>query len=79
MNMEVSIHLATKYIDELLSNYGFDLVGRGYVPFETTDIAAGSWSISANYTLPSRPRHGSVIPMYVMKSGLKMELTGTPF
>ncbi|KAF8609364.1 endo-1,4-beta-xylanase [Ceratobasidium sp. AG-I] len=37
--------------------------GRGYVPFETTNIAAGSWAISSSYSLPSRPRHGSVIPM----------------
>ncbi|KAJ1311027.1 hypothetical protein OPQ81_009533 [Rhizoctonia solani] len=43
------------FIDE----YG----GRGYVPFETTDIGAGTWTVSTNYTLPSRPRHGSVIPI----------------
>ncbi|KAF8760896.1 peptidase S8 family [Rhizoctonia solani] len=43
------------FIDE----YG----GRGYVPFETTNIAAGTWAVSTNYALPSRPRHGSVIPI----------------
>jgi len=43
----------------LIDEYG----GRGYVPFETTNITAGSWVISTNYSLPSRPRHGSVIPI----------------
>ncbi|CAE6382613.1 unnamed protein product, partial [Rhizoctonia solani] len=43
------------FIDE----YG----GRGYVPFETTNIAGGTWNVSTNYALPSRPRHGSVIPI----------------
>ncbi|KAG8688144.1 hypothetical protein FRC09_013083 [Ceratobasidium sp. 395] len=37
--------------------------GRGYVPLETTNIASGVWTASANYTLPTRPRHGSVIPI----------------
>lgn len=37
--------------------------GRGYVPFETTNIASGAWTISSSYSLPSRPRHGSVIPI----------------
>ncbi|SFF06022.1 Ig-like domain (group 2) [Paenibacillus algorifonticola] len=37
--------------------------GRGYVPFETTDLDSGEWKISTNYELPSRPRHGTVIPV----------------
>jgi uncharacterized protein YjdB len=37
--------------------------GRGYVPFETTDLNSGEWRVSANYSLPSRPRHGTVIPV----------------
>ncbi|KAE9986203.1 hypothetical protein EG327_004418 [Venturia inaequalis] len=37
--------------------------GRGYVPFETTDIAAADWKLSTNYVLPKKPRHGSVIPI----------------
>ncbi|KAG9084565.1 hypothetical protein FS749_005124 [Ceratobasidium sp. UAMH 11750] len=37
--------------------------GRGYVPFETTNIASGAWTLSSSYSLPSRPRHGSVIPI----------------
>jgi len=43
------------FIDE----YG----GRGYVPFETTDLASGKWTMSTSYQLPSRPRHGTVLPV----------------
>ncbi|MFF5187731.1 family 43 glycosylhydrolase [Streptomyces sp. NPDC000345] len=37
--------------------------GRGYIPFETTDLAAGDWTPVADYDLPSRPRHGTVLPV----------------
>jgi hypothetical protein len=37
--------------------------GRGYVPFETTDLQSGEWKLSENYELPARPRHGTVIPV----------------
>ncbi|KAB2340364.1 family 43 glycosylhydrolase [Actinomadura rudentiformis] len=37
--------------------------GRGYIPFETTDLASGKWTASTNYSLPSRPRHGTVLPV----------------
>ncbi|MFI1726984.1 family 43 glycosylhydrolase [Streptomyces sp. NPDC020489] len=43
------------FIDE----YG----GRGYVPFETTDLDSGRWTPSANYQLPASPRHGTVLPV----------------
>ncbi len=43
------------FIDE----YG----GRGYVPFETTDLDSGRWTMSANYQLPASPRHGTVLPV----------------
>lgn len=43
------------FIDE----YG----ARGYVPFETTDLASGRWTRSADYTMPRRPRHGTVLPV----------------
>ncbi|SDN94760.1 Beta-xylosidase [Streptomyces sp. cf386] len=43
------------FIDE----YG----GRGYVPFETTDLDSGKWTPSQNYQLPASPRHGTVIPV----------------
>lgn len=37
--------------------------GRGYVPFETTDLDSGKWTPSASYKMPTAPRHGSVIPV----------------
>ncbi|SHM97398.1 immunoglobulin-like domain-containing protein [Gracilibacillus kekensis] len=37
--------------------------GRGYVPFETTDLASGEWTIPDQYDLPNRPRHGTVLPI----------------
>jgi hypothetical protein len=37
--------------------------GRGYVPFQTTDLASGRWQPVANYSLPSSPRHGTVLPV----------------
>ncbi|MGX1473654.1 UNVERIFIED_CONTAM: beta-xylosidase [Streptomyces canus] len=43
------------FIDE----YG----GRGYVPFETTDLDSGQWTPSKNYQLPASPRHGTVLPV----------------
>ncbi len=43
------------FIDE----YG----GRGYVPFTTTDLNARQWTPVTSYTLPGRPRHGTVLPI----------------
>ncbi|MEN3609099.1 RICIN domain-containing protein [Plantactinospora sp. ZYX-F-223] len=43
------------YIDE----YG----GRGYIPFSTTDLTTGQWSMVSGYTMPGRPRHGTVLPL----------------
>lgn len=37
--------------------------GRGYIPFETTDLASGKWTPSTGYDLPARPRHGTVLPV----------------
>ncbi|MFC0105402.1 family 43 glycosylhydrolase [Kibdelosporangium aridum] len=37
--------------------------GRGYVPFETTDLATGKWTMSAGAQLPASPRHGTVLPI----------------
>ncbi|MCP2330134.1 family 43 glycosylhydrolase [Actinoalloteichus caeruleus] len=37
--------------------------GRGYVPFETTDLDSGRWTMSSDYRLPPGARHGSVIPL----------------
>ncbi|MBB2948947.1 beta-xylosidase [Actinoplanes lutulentus] len=43
------------FIDE----YG----GRGYVPFSTTDLDSGVWTAEPSYSLPSRPRHGTILPV----------------
>jgi beta-xylosidase len=37
--------------------------GRGYVPFETTDLASGQFTMSTDYDLPLHPRHGTVMPV----------------
>jgi hypothetical protein len=37
--------------------------GRGYIPFETDDLASGQWTVPAQYDLPSSPRHGTVLPV----------------
>ncbi|MET8946582.1 family 43 glycosylhydrolase [Streptomyces sp. NPDC004542] len=36
---------------------------RGYVPFETTDLDSGTWTMSTDYQLPASPRHGTVLPV----------------
>jgi hypothetical protein len=36
---------------------------KGYVPFETNDLASGEWTPSTDYNLPARPRHGTVLPV----------------
>lgn len=40
-----------------------EFTGRGYVPFETTDLDSGVWTMAQNYDLPASPRHGTVIPV----------------
>ena len=37
--------------------------GRGYVPFESTNLASGAWTAVSTYTMPGRPRHGTVLPV----------------
>jgi hypothetical protein len=37
--------------------------GQGYVPFETTDLDSGRWTRSADASLPTSPRHGTVLPV----------------
>ncbi|MGO1279991.1 MAG: immunoglobulin-like domain-containing protein, partial [Cellulosimicrobium funkei] len=37
--------------------------GRGYVPFESTSLDAAEWTMSTDYEMPSRPRHGTVLPV----------------
>lgn len=37
--------------------------GRGYVPFESTDLSTGQWAPSPQSSLPASPRHGTVLPV----------------
>lgn len=54
--------------------------GRGYIPFETTNLASGEWTLSSNYNLPASPRHGTVIPItqseYDALSGKTVPVSG---
>ncbi|MDQ0877799.1 hypothetical protein QFZ77_006458 [Paenibacillus sp. V4I3] len=43
------------FIDE----YGL----RGYIPLETTDLDSGEWTMPADFALPTKPRHGAVLPV----------------
>ncbi|CAJ2506513.1 Uu.00g006430.m01.CDS01 [Anthostomella pinea] len=36
---------------------------RGYIPLESTSISSPDWQISSSYTLPTSPRHGTVMPI----------------
>ncbi|WP_338699928.1 family 43 glycosylhydrolase [Streptomyces sp. Q6] len=40
-----------------------DYTATGYMPFESTDPAGGTWTKSTAYRLPSAPRHGTVLPV----------------
>lgn len=40
-----------------------EYTSRGYIPLETTDIANPSWKVAGNFSLPTSPRHGTVIPI----------------
>lgn len=46
---------------QLIDEYGAG--GRGYVPFRADSPAATSWQMVQDYDLPSRPRHGGVLPV----------------
>nr|WP_286259802.1 family 43 glycosylhydrolase [Streptomyces graminofaciens] len=37
--------------------------GRGYVPFETSDLDSGKWTMCEDFELPPGARHGSVLPV----------------
>ncbi|TDC73422.1 family 43 glycosylhydrolase [Streptomyces hainanensis] len=52
--------------------------GRGYVPFETTDLASGRWTESTGYRLPASPRHGTVLPVTQAEYDRLAERWGVP-
>lgn len=37
--------------------------GRGYIPLQTEDITAPNWTVPSSFTLPTSPRHGTVLPI----------------
>jgi hypothetical protein len=37
--------------------------GQGYVPFTSTDLNSGVWTKASSYSLPKRPRHGTILPV----------------
>jgi beta-xylosidase len=40
-----------------------EYTSRGYIPLETVDISNPDWTVSSSYSLPSSPRHGTVLPI----------------
>ncbi|KAI1360140.1 glycosyl hydrolase [Xylaria arbuscula] len=46
-----------------------EYTGRGYIPLETADIAAPDWMVSGDFTLPTSPRHGTVLPITAEELG----------
>ncbi|KAL6866535.1 hypothetical protein ACO1O0_002647 [Amphichorda felina] len=40
-----------------------EYVDRGYIPLQTEDIANPDWQVPESYSLPSSPRHGTVLPI----------------
>jgi beta-xylosidase len=40
-----------------------EYVDRGYIPLATEDIANPDWTVPSSFSLPSSPRHGTVIPV----------------
>jgi GH43 family beta-xylosidase len=48
---------------------------RGYIPLGTDDLNNPKWTVPASYSLPSSPRHGTVLP--VTQAELD-RLTGAP-
>jgi hypothetical protein len=49
---------------------------RGYLPFVTDSLESPNWQIPAEYRLPAKPRHGTVLP--VSKSELERLRKGPP-
>ncbi|CAM3401983.1 glycoside hydrolase family 43 protein [Paenibacillus lupini] len=56
------------FIDE----FGF----RGYIPLVTSDLSSGTWQMPAHYSLPDRPRHGSVIPVTALEYERLLQVYG---
>ncbi len=37
--------------------------GRGYIPLGSNSLDTPSWKVPASYSLPAKPRHGTVLPI----------------
>jgi len=37
--------------------------GRGYIPLGSNSLDTPSWKVPASYSLPTKPRHGTVLPI----------------
>ncbi|MDQ0875950.1 hypothetical protein QFZ77_004609 [Paenibacillus sp. V4I3] len=48
-----------RYTYLFIDEYGL----RGYIPLETKDLDSGEWKMPAEFSLPTMPRHGSVLPV----------------
>ncbi|WP_199619408.1 glycoside hydrolase family 43 protein [Paenibacillus alkalitolerans] len=49
---------------------------RGYLPLETTDLDSGVWTMPKHYSLPPKPRHGTVMPVTSSEYDRLMEKYG---
>lgn len=49
---------------------------RGYLPFESTDLAAGPWTLCAEARLPADPRHGSILAITAAERDLLLHRFG---
>lgn len=52
--------------------------GQGYVPFEATSLSAATWVKSADFDMPTRPRHGTVLPITYAAYTALLAAYGTP-
>jgi hypothetical protein len=41
---------------------------QGCIPFESTNLQSGVWTVVSDYSLPARPRHGTVLPITAKES-----------
>lgn len=60
-----------------------EYTGRGYIPLATTDISKPNWKVPSSFSLPTSPRHGSVVPitaaeLKVLKAGKTTARSVTP-
>ena len=52
------------------------ITSRGYVPFTATDLNSRQWTPVSSYTMPGRPRHGTVLPVTWAEYDLLLQCWG---